>query len=185
MAIDYVDATTRLKQVVNFGVNLPAQVFREKFTRYFFFDNDICSSEDLISATKAVIIESFGKKSIADVFTTSDIQFLGDLSIRENWITKIALLNTQMNNSGDYGGLIILDQKKQWALFQKTPVDEGVLGINNNGNLDSINNLIYDNFVDCVKIREWLEKKSPNDISLIESMGEDYLINIIENHSTI
>ncbi|MGF6191460.1 hypothetical protein [Serratia sp. 2723] len=182
MTIEHDDAMTRLKNVVRLGVNLPAHVFHKKFARYFFFDNDICTSDDLISATKLVIGESLGYDLIANVFASSDFQYLGDLHMNEDWVAKIVSLSTEMNGSGDYGGLIILDQKKQWAIFQKTPVDEGVLGFNSNKKIETINNLIYENFVDCEKFKEWLEEGTSHDVELVKSMGRDYLMSIIENY---
>ncbi|MHA7845171.1 hypothetical protein [Serratia sp. D1N4] len=182
MTIEHDDAMTRLKNVVRLGVNLPAHVFHKKFSRYFFFDNDICTSDDLISVTKLIIRESLGHDLIANVFASSDFKYLGDLYMNEDWVAKIASLSTEMNNSGDYGGLIILDQEKQWAIFQKTPVDEGVLGFNSNKKLEPINNLIYDNFVDCKNFKEWLEEKTSQHAELVKCMGRDYLMSIMKNY---
>lgn len=182
VTIEYDDAITLLKNVVRLGANLPARVFHKKFARYFFFDNDICTSDDLISVTKLVIGESLGYDLMASIFASSDFKYLGDLHMNEDWVAKIVSLSTEMNDSGDYGGLIILDQKKQWAIFQKTPVEEGVLGINSNKKLEAINDLIYENFVDCEKFKEWLEERTSHDVELVKSVGRDYLISIVENY---
>lgn len=182
VTIEYDDAITLLKNVVRLGANLPARVFHKKFARYFFFDNDICTSDDLISVTKLVIGESLGYDLMASIFASSDFKYLGDLHMNEDWVAKIVSLSTEMNDSGDYGGLIILDQKKQWAIFQKTPVEEGVLGINSNKKLEVINDLIYENFVDCEKFKEWLEERTSHDVELVKSVGRDYLMSIVENY---
>lgn len=182
VTIEYDDAITLLKNVVRLGANLPARVFHKKFARYFFFDNDICTSDDLISVTKLVIGESLGYDLMASIFASSDFKYLGDLHMNEDWVAKIVSLSTEMNDSGDYGGLIILDQKKQWAIFQKTPVEEGVLGINSNKKLEAINDLIYENFVDCEKFKEWLEERTSHDVELVKSVGRDYLMSIVENY---
>jgi hypothetical protein len=183
MTIEHDDAIILLKNVVRLGANLPAHVFHKKFARYFFFDNDICTSDDLIRVTKLVIGESFGDDLIANVFSSSDFKYLGDLHMNEDWVAKIVSLSTEMNSSGDYGGLIILDQKKQWAIFQKTPVEEGVLGVNSHKKLEVINNLIYENFVDCEKFKEWLEERTSHDVELVKFMGRDYLMSLVENYS--
>ena len=182
VAIEHNNAITLLKNVVRLGTNLPAHVFHKKFSRYFFFDNDICTSDDLISVTKLVIGESFGYNLTASVFSSSDFRYLGELHMNEDWVAKIVSLNTEMNDSGDYGGLIILDQKKQWVIFQKTPVEEGVLGVNSNKKLEAINDLIYENFVDCKKFEEWLQERTSHDVELVESIGRDYLMSIVENY---
>lgn len=176
-------AITQLKNVVRLGVNLPEHVFYTKFARYFFFDNDICTSDELISTAKLVIGKSLGWDLIANVFASSNYQYLGNLHMNEDWVAKIVSISTEMNTSGDYGGLIILDQKNQWAIFQKTPVDEGVLGFNTTKKLDTINSLIYENFVDCEKVKEWLEEKTTNDVELVKSIGRTYLVSMLENYS--
>jgi len=102
--------------------------------------------------------------------------------MNEDWVTKIASLSTEMNNAGDYGSLIILDQNKQWAIFQKTPVDEGVMGFNRNLSLESINELIYENFVDCDVFKEWLEEKTSHNVELVKLIGRSFLTRIIENY---
>lgn len=183
MTIEYEDAMTLLKNVVRLGDNLPTHVFHNRFAKYFFFDNDICTSDDLISVTKLIISESFGYDLIASVFASSDSQYLGDLHMNEDWGAKIFSLSTEMNSSGDYGGLIILDQKKKWAIFQKTPVDEGVLGLDSNKSLETINTLIYENFVDCEIFKEWLEEKTLHDVEVVKSMGRDYLMSMIQNYN--
>jgi len=182
MIIEYGNPMTILKKVVRLGVNLPNHVFHDKFENYLFFDNDICTSENLINVTKLIVSLSFGSGVIAKVFASSDYKFLGDLHMNEDWVTKIVSLTTEMNNSGDYGGLIILDQNMQWAVFQKTPVDEGVLGFNRNVSLESISELIYENFVDCDVLKEWLEERTSRDVELVKLMGRSFLTRMIENY---
>ncbi len=184
MTIEYDKPMIVLNEVVKLGVNLPNYVFHGKFENYLFFDNDICTSENLISVTKLIVRLSFGSDVIAKVFTSSDYKFLGDLHMNEDWVDKIVFLSTGMNNAGDYGGLIILDQNKQWAVFQKSPVDEGVMGFNRNVSLESINELIYENFVDCDVFKEWLEERTSRNVELVKLMGRSFLTKMIENYKT-
>lgn len=128
VTIEYDDAITLLKNVVRLGANLPARVFHKKFARYFFFDNDICTSDDLISVTKLVIGESLGYDLMASIFASSDFKYLGDLHMNEDWVAKIVSLSTEMNDSGDYGGLIILDQKNNGLYSRKPLLKRGCWG---------------------------------------------------------
>ncbi|EOM8120643.1 hypothetical protein ACNGUD_004731 [Salmonella enterica] len=128
MTIEYDDAITLLKNVVRLGANLPARVFHENFARYFFFDNDICTSDDLISVTKLIIGESLGYDLMASIFASSDFKYLGDLHMNEDWVAKIVSLSTEMNDSGDYGGLIILDQKNNGRYSRKPLLKRGCWG---------------------------------------------------------
>ncbi|EMN3919607.1 hypothetical protein REJ49_002391, partial [Citrobacter farmeri] len=173
---------TRLKNMIIPGVNLPDRIFHKEFTRYFFFDNDICSSKDLIETIKTIVVKSFDVHFSADVFSSSEFLFLGQLHINEDWVTKLSTLSRKMNDDGDYGGLIIIEQGQRWIVFQKTPVDEGVIGINASKSLETINNLIYENLVDCEVFRKWLKMKSKQDIDLVQTIGKEYLTQLIDNY---
>lgn len=184
MTDGYDNEITLLENVIRREVNFPNYIFHKRFDEYLFFDNDICTSEVLISVTELIVRLSFGPDVIAKVFTSSDYKFLGDLHMNEDWVTKIVSLSTEMNNAGDYGGLIILDQNKQWAIFQKSPVDEGVMGFNRNMSLESIYELIYENFVDCDVFKEWLEERTSRNVELVKLMGSSFLTKMIENYKT-
>lgn len=87
-----------------------------------------------------------------------------------------------MNDDGDYGGFIIIEQGQRWIIFQITPVDEGVIGINVSKSLETINNLIYENLADCEVFRRWLKMKSKKDIDLVQTIGKEYLTQLIDNY---
>lgn len=56
---------------------------------------------------------------MACVFASSNFKYLGDLHMNEDWVAKIGFLSSEMNDFGDYGGLIILDQKNNGRYFRK------------------------------------------------------------------
>ena len=172
----------RLEEIVRLDANLPADIFHKRFSKYFFFDNDICTSDHLINATRAIVNELIGRDVIADVFSSTDFQYLGYISMSDSWIKKILSMSMSMNHCGDFGGLTILDREKRWVLFQKTPVDEGILGVDSSKTLDIISEFVYENFIDCEDIKRWLEKKTREDESIVQSMGENYLIHMLTNY---
>lgn len=184
MNIENDEKTAQLKKVVRFGVNLPAHVFYAKFMRYYFFDNDIGSSEHLINATKTIICQTLQFSGAANVFSSTDFRYWGDLSATDNWVVRINNLRLTMENDGDFGGMIILDERKQWAIFQWYPVDIGVLGINSRRELDNISNIIHDCFFDCTILSQWF-KKSKRHEGFLESLGLDstFVMQLIENYS--
>lgn len=163
--------------------NLPEHIFRKRFLKYFFFDNDICTSSDLIESTKAIVHESLGNNISAYVYSSSDHNFLGNLYGSDNWTARLAALTAKMNDDRDYGGLVIISTDKSWGIFQKTPVDEGVLGINTNNNLSLINELIYENFIDFKIIKTWLKEENQQDANLVQGLGREYLRALINNYS--
>lgn len=162
------------------GANLPGPLFTQKFSRYFFFDNDICTSDWLITATQQIIRACFGETGCAHVFASTSYTYLGVIGSREDWLVNIAGLCKQMHDSREYGGFIIVDAQKQWALFQNTPVENGVLGINSDKDLSALNDTIYDIFVDCEIIKGWLNGSGQRERSLVESIGFDYLTALLK-----
>lgn len=172
-----------LLDIVRQGVNLPRQIFTKTFYKYWFFDNDICTSNDLIYAVHSIIRECFDKHSRAAVFSYVESDYIGSLIMSDDWGLKINKYSAKMNESGDFGGLIIVDYDKQWALFQKNPVERGVLGVDKGGDLTAINELIFDNFIDCNTINGWLGEKTQRDKELVSYIGRDYLYKLMENYS--
>ncbi|MDU5425773.1 hypothetical protein ACRUMN_05735 [Kluyvera cryocrescens] len=184
MTIENDERTVRLKSVVRSGINLPSHVFHTKFMRYYFFDNDIGSSEYLINASKIIISQALHFKGAANVYSSTDFRYWGDLSTIDNWAVKINELRLAMENDGDYGGFIILDERKQWVIFQWHPVDIGILGINTSRGLDNISNIIYECFFDCTILNQWFERSQQHE-GYLESLGLDsaFVMQLIENYS--
>lgn len=58
-----------------------------------------------------------------------------------------------------------------------------MLGLDSNKSLETINTLIYENFVDCEIFKEWLEEKTLHDVEVVKSMGKDYLMSMIQNYN--
>lgn len=174
-------AISLLEHTVKLGVNLPQDVFLKRFENYLFFDNDICTSECLIGALNYLIFNSPFEVASAYVYSSSDYNYLGSLNADDNWVSKIFLLSKSMNDDGDYGGLIILDASNDWCLFQRTPVDDGVLGINDDSLLKS--EIVNDNFFNYENINEWLSQNTLQDIELVKGSGKDYLESLILNYS--
>ena len=172
-----------LLDIARQGVNLPQQVFTKKFFKYWFFDNDICTSDELIYATCSVIRGCFDNCSRAAVFSYVEFDYIGDLKMSDDWVLEINKYSSKMHEAGDFGGLIIIDYDRQWALFQMNPVERGVLGVSEVGNLEAIKELIYDNFIDCNVINGWLGEKTQRDKELVNFIGRTYLYTLMDNYS--
>lgn len=178
----YEDAVTLLQHVVVTGASLPAQVFNDPFSKFLFFDNDICSSDDLINSLKMIVTHSFGEDSVVAVYSSYDFSFIGELFMHDDWVRKLASFSHVMNENGDYYAMTLIDENKRWALFQKTPVEDGVLGIKGDKDLSPLNELIYDNFFDCEVLEEWLEEKTERARRLVQRPGKEYIMMMIENY---
>lgn len=171
-----------LQHVIKTEADVPLQVFNVNFSTYLFFDNDICHSHDLINAIKMVVRASFADDSVAAVYSSYDFSFLGELCMDDDWVAKLASFNRRMNEEGDYHSLTIIDKTKQWALFQNTPVEDGVLGITSNRDSGCINDLIGEFFFNCETLAELLKEKTERDKSLVRTIGKEYIMKMIENY---
>lgn len=173
-----------INSVVKSGVNLPSHVFHTNFMQYYFFDNDMGSSEYLINTTKTIISRALQFNGKANVFSSTGFRYWGVLSATDDWIVKIHDLRVNMEDNGDFGGMIIVDERKQWAIFQWYPIDIGVLAINSTSGLDTISDIIHEVFFDCTILGQWLEETRRHD-GYLESFGLDsaFVMQLIENYN--
>lgn len=178
-----IEETILLQNAIKTGANLPSLVFNIDFTDYLFFDNDICSSDDLINSVKMIVRHSFEDDSVAAVYSSYDFSFLGEIIMHDDWVIKLAAFSHRMHEEGDYHALTIIDKKERWALFQNTPVEDGVLGIMCNNGLGNMNSLIGEVFFNCETQKEWLKEKTARDKDLVRRIGKEYIMKMIENYT--
>ena len=74
-----VEENILIENTIRDEANLPAQVFNDQYSTFLFFDNDICSSDDLINAVKNIISHSFDDDTVAVVYSSNDFSFLVEL----------------------------------------------------------------------------------------------------------
>lgn len=177
-----VQPSVELFSVINAGTELPQYVFFQPFKNFLFFDTDISSSDVLIFAVQEIVKTCFGLDSQVEVFSCSSRTFLGRLDATENWPDRINKISKTMRDTGDCGGLILLEASNKWAVYQKIPIDVGVFAFNSNENLQGAAALIDDCFFDHEDIKDWLSCKSQRDIDLVNSLGHNYLAALITNY---
>ena len=177
-----VESGVELLGVIVPRANLPQYVFSRKFERHLFFDADIGSSDALISAVKEIAVTCFGVHFRAAVFACSDRTLLGWLDAEEDWLIKINKISKAMRDSGDWGGLILVEATQRWVVYQDRPVDVGVFAFDSNQDLQGIATIVNDNFFDRQDIAGWLSGRTQRDIDLIDNLGHDYLIALMENY---
>ena len=161
------------------GGELPAQVLSRPFEKYLFFDADISSSEAMISAVREVVLFLFGLDVEAQVFASSNREFLAHLGKGVDWAVEISRLGKA--NRGDPGGLTLVDAKRRWIAYQSRPVDIGLFAIDCSAELDSIPG-IKDSFFDCLDISGWLRRQTPRDADLVEGFGAVFLAALVKNY---
>jgi hypothetical protein len=163
------------------GAELPDKVFNREFEKYIFFDADISSSEEMISAVRDVVIWCFDSDIDFQVFSSSSRDFLGHIQNSVDWLTEISRIGKAIRESGDVGGLTLVDSKKRWVAYQSRPVDIGVFAIDCPTNLSRMQG-IKDSFFDCVDISIWIRQETPRDADLATSFGEEFLVELLKNY---
>lgn len=158
------------------GKQLPEQIFLEKFGSYMFFDADIGSSKEMLNAIMGLIFAEFGGDMSVKVFSSANWRLLGILEKEIEWGGEISGIGKALRDSGEYGGIILLDSLHRWVAYQSRPVDMGVLAINGSVNVRD------DDFFSCQDIASWLEMKTDRDKSLVKGFGKRFLQALIKEY---
>jgi hypothetical protein len=163
------------------NAELPAQVLSRRYEQYLFFDSDISSSDSIISAVQSVVIACFGMDVEVDIFSSSNRSFLANLGQNPEWAVEISRLGKILRDASDFGGMILVDKRKRWVVYQSRPVDMGIVAIDGQGKLDEVEAL-KDDFFDCTDISGWLAQRTARDIDLVQGFGSEFLEALLKNY---
>lgn len=171
-----------LNEIVYQNAALPSAVFRQSFTKYVFFDLDMATSPELAAGLNGVIESCFGAGDIAEAFSAIGRDRLGTVIVGNEWSKELLEIGQTLRDAGDCGGIILLPTSKRWAVFQRQPVDVGVLALNCG---DSLNRSVLQQdgcFFDCEDIIQWIQGNTERDANLRENFGEGLLNGLLENY---
>ncbi|NDZ12401.1 hypothetical protein [Variovorax sp. WS11] len=171
-----------LSDVIVVGAELPTKVLARPFEKYLFFDADISSSGPMISAVRDVVVACFGLDVEVEIFASSNRISLARLEKGMDWPVEIFRLGRAIRESGDTGGLTLVDTKRRWVAYQSRPVDTGIFAIDCHAELDGIQ-AMKDSFFDCANISIWLSRRTLRDADLVQSFGTEFLAMLIRNYS--
>lgn len=160
---------------------LPAQILSRRFDQYLFFDVDISSSKSMILAVEDILGECFGLDLETEIYKSSSRELIARISSKEEWCASILRAGKAIRNDGDFGGLILLDSKIRWIVYQSRPVDMGIFAINNKIVSGKINN-IKEDFFDIADISGWLARRTARDNDLVQGFGADFLEKLVNNY---
>ncbi|WP_068676014.1 MULTISPECIES: hypothetical protein [unclassified Variovorax] len=164
------------------GAELPQQVLTRQFQKYLFFDADITSSKPMISAVREVAAACFDEELEVDVFARSSRSLLARLGGDADWPVDISRLGKALRDGGDVDGMILVDVKKRWVIYQSRPVDVGVFAIDSDRVPDGTE-VVRDNFFNKEDISLWLLRRTARDVELVESFGAGFLATLLSNYS--
>ncbi|WP_137940520.1 hypothetical protein [Chitinivorax sp. B] len=168
--------------VIQPDVDLPDFIFTKKFSRYFFFDADFGTSDEHIDVVQEISRLCFDSDFKVNVFSNLDKSYQGSLGADGNWVQSVNEITRHMRDDRDCSGLLMVGGSKQLVLFQKQPVDIGILAIDSDRDLIELSQLINECFFCCKDISNWLGRKTNNDIELVESMGSDFLTELASKY---
>lgn len=172
---------TGLRDMLVMGAELPAKVLTRPFEKYLFFDADISSSETMISGLRDLTVSCFDVDVEVEVFASSTRSLLVQLGKRVDWSVDISRLGKENRDSGDAGGLTLVDAKRRWIAYQSRPVDVGLFALDCRVELSSIQG-VKDSFFDCIDISRWLRRQAPRDADLVDGFGVDFLTALVKNY---
>jgi len=172
---------TGLRDMLVMGAELPSKVLTRPFEKYLFFDADISSSEAMICGVRDVAITCFNGDVEVQVFSSSTRSLLFQLGKRMDWSVEISRLGKANRDSGDAGGLTLVDAKRRWIAYQSRPVDVGLFALDCRVELSSIQG-VKDSFFDCIDISHWLRRRAPRDADLVDGFGADFLTALVKNY---
>jgi hypothetical protein len=164
------------------GAELPQQVLTRRFRKYLFFDADITSSKPMVSAVREVATACFGEELEVDVFARSSKSLLGRLSGNAEWPAYISSFGKALRDGADVDGMIFVDTKKRWIIYQSRPVDIGVFAIDSDRVLFDVK-AVRESFFSREDISQWLLRRTARDIELVESFGAGFLEILLNNYS--
>jgi RHS repeat-associated protein len=172
---------TGLRDVMVVGAELPAKVLTRPFEKYLFFDADISSSEAMICGVRDAVISCFDVDVEVQVFASSTRSFLGQVGKPVDWSAEISRLGKANRDSGDAGGLTLVDAKRRWIAYQSRPVDIGLFALDCHAELSGIPG-VKESFFDCMDISDWLRRDTPRDADLVDGFGADFLAALVRNY---
>jgi hypothetical protein len=183
---DVVDPDMLLNSLLLSDRWLPQQVFKKKFNQYLFFDADMRSVDELISAMKDIVIRRISRSHKVAVFSCVNRAFLTWITIEDDWVSKIDGVHKLLKELDDYGGIILVDASMKYIALQPSPVSMGVFAFSSESeegeNWRGISENVTGGFFDIEDVRSWLIGESQRDLSLVESMGRSYLETLVENY---
>lgn len=172
-------------KIINRGfdvVNLPGYVFNKKFRSFLFFDDDFCSSEELVKEIQSLLNMIFEKKTECHIFSQLNGGYICSLEMCADWVKEINAIRTKMHDDGDYYGLIIIDSEEQWAIFQKSPVDDGVIAIDVSQSTLNDYTSKCDFFFNCEDVKKWIGDEIRKDPEYIKKSSYLYLSALTKNY---
>ncbi len=181
--MEYEDKAAKLMEVLESRKSFPDYIFSRRFEQHFFFDLDICSSDIVICAAKEIILNCLGTEVRVAVFSFTERTLLGWLESDDDWSFKIGAMSESLRRSGDYNGLILIDDLKKCIVYQARPVDLGILAFDGSNNWRAISTVARDCFVDAHDIESWLTGESVYGAALVNDLGREYLAALAKNYA--
>ena len=171
-----------LDGVVYENVELPLPIFYQRFDKYVFFDLDVATSLELAIGLKKLIETCFGTGETAEVFSAASRERLETVVVGNGLPNELLKIGQSLRDVGDCGGIILVPASRRWIVFQRQPVDIGILAFNC-GDRFTRSALDPDGcFFDCEDIEGWLQGNTERDANLRENFGAWLLDGLLANY---
>jgi hypothetical protein len=162
--------------------NLPFPVFKKKFDTYIFFDESLRGTHGVATGIKNLIECSTGNILNAVMLTSIDNKFLTCLDSTCDWEIVFKEIHRQQFDKSEMDSFAIASTNEDWALFQKWPVDVGIIGLTRQNNISHALKSKHVDFFLWEDIRDWINPKINHDVDYNERYGNYFLMQLLENY---
>jgi hypothetical protein len=135
----------------------------------------------MLMAIKEVVGKCFGLDVEVEVYAGSNREFVAHIGDVEKLRGDVIRVGEALRDAGDFGGLILLDTKLRWIVYQSRPVDVGIFAINGGRTLEG-GDAVKEDFFDCSDISGWLTQRTARDADLVRGFGAEFLAMLVQNY---
>lgn len=162
--------------------SLPKYVFLREYDEFYFFDVDASTDRDFIRE-----IERGWKLTptlpALDFFLSysSKNEMAKKIDVEQDWVEEVDSFRRKLFENNLHDGIILMPENGSWVMFQKTPVDLGVLAISSKEfrSRQFVQNLDESWFVNSSRIRLALANAEPD---LCAALGRPWLEELAANY---
>lgn len=175
-------------QLVVDGLDLPGYVFARRFLSHFFFDSNLGYPE-LTDAIRELVTPCLGPDTRIAVFSAYTRAFLGWLEASDDWSSTVDGIAQRMWDQGDHGGMFWVDVAGRLAVYQRQPVDLGVVALDadipDHVVLNATGDTYFatDHFFGPAALELLLQDKSERGLSRCESKGRQFMQALVRNYA--
>jgi hypothetical protein len=164
------------------NANLPLQVFKKKFDYYIFFDESLRGTPGVPTDIKNLIERSSSVSLDALMLSSIDHEFLVHLDSSCDWEKIFKEIHSQRFDRSEMDSFAIVSTNEDWAVFQKWPVDIGVIGLTRKNDVSHFFRGEHTDFFSAEDVCDWIDPKINQETNYVQRYGHYFLAQLWSNY---